>query len=44
MDENTLFTYPQGWQEIAASLTFLPEEQREPVFEQAIIVFCSFFV
>ncbi len=29
MSEQTLFTYPDGWNEMLAALDFLPEEQRE---------------
>ena len=29
MPEQTLFTYPEGWNEMLAALDFLPEEQRE---------------
>lgn len=28
-DINTMYTWPEGWQEAVASLTFLPEEMRE---------------
>ncbi len=28
MTEQTLFTYPEGWNELLAALDFLPEEQR----------------
>ena len=29
MPEQTLFAYPEGWNEMLAALDFLPEEQRE---------------
>ncbi len=29
MSDETLFTYPEGWNEMLAALDFLPEGQRE---------------
>lgn len=39
-EESGLFSYPEGWQDVLASLDFLPQEQREFFLQQMVSTVC----
>lgn len=42
MSEHTLFTYPEGWNEMLVALDFLPEDQREGFLKSLVELLAQF--